>query len=91
MGSGNAALQAQEYERVFGVLEACDEARSMPDFAERLLSALGSRFGPRHTTFFTGSSFRTAFDDPAPLLIGHLPGMFPEYHADWSDRDAFST
>lgn len=91
MGSGNAALQTREYERVFGVLEACDEASSVPEFAERLLSALGSQFGLRHTTFFTGASFRSAFDDPAPLLFGHIPGMFAEYHADWSDRDGFDS
>lgn len=84
-------LDALDYERVFGVLERCDQAESVPDFADRLLTALSDQFGLRHTTFFTGPTFHQAFGDVTPLLRGQIPGMFDEYHADWCERDAFDT
>lgn len=84
-------LDALDYERVFAVLERCDQADSVPDFADRLLSALSDQFGLRHTTFFTGPTFHQAFGDVRPLLRGQIPGMFDEYHADWCERDAFDT
>lgn len=84
-------LDALDYERVFAVLERCDQADSVPDFADRLLTALSDQFGLRHTTFFTGPTFHQAFGDVTPLLRGQIPGMFDEYHADWCERDAFDT
>ncbi|HWN32999.1 MAG TPA: helix-turn-helix transcriptional regulator [Pseudonocardia sp.] len=84
-------LRGADYQRVFGVLERCDEASSVPDFAERLLAALAGEFELRHTTFFSGATFRAAFGDASPVLNGRTPAMFPEYREDWSDRDAFAT
>ena len=84
-------LRGADYQRVFDVLERCDEASSVPDFAERLLAALAGEFDLRHTTFFSGATFRTAFGDASPLLNGRTPAMFPEYRERWSDRDAFAT
>lgn len=84
-------MDALDYERVFAVLEHCDQANSVPDFADRLLTALSDQFGLRHTTFFTGPTFHQAFGDVTPLLRGQIPGMFDEYHADWCERDGFDT
>jgi DNA-binding CsgD family transcriptional regulator len=84
-------LREADYQRVFDVLERCDEASSVPDFAARLMDALAGTFNLRHTTFFSGATFRAAFGDASPLLNGRTPAMFPEYHDRWSDRDAFAT
>lgn len=64
------ALRTDDYRRVFAVLECCDTASSVPDFAQRLLDALASQFGFRHTTFFAGTTFRTVYADPDPALRG---------------------
>jgi DNA-binding CsgD family transcriptional regulator len=84
-------LRDADYQRVFDVLERCDEASSVPDFAERLMDALAGQFNLRHTTFFSGATFRTVFGDPAPVLAGRTPAMFQEYHDHWSYRDPFAT
>ena len=84
-------LRGADYQRVFGVLERCDEASSVPDFGERLLTALAGEFDLCHTTFFSGATFPAAFGDASPVLNGRTPAMFPEYQEDWSYRDAFAT
>ncbi|MDT7663451.1 MAG: hypothetical protein QOD04_3007, partial [Pseudonocardiales bacterium] len=63
-------LREADYQRVFDVLERCDEASSVPDFAARLMDALAGTFNLRHTTFFSGATFRAAFGDASPLLNG---------------------
>lgn len=84
-------LRIVDYERVFDVLESCDTATSLPDFRERLLTALIRRFGLRHVSFFTGPTFHSVFGDTSPLTEGLTRRMFPEYQERWCRYDLFSS
>lgn len=82
-------LTVQDYESVFRVLERVDTAGSLAEFKGELLDALGTEFGLRHTTFFSGTTYNTLFRDPEPTLYGRTASLFPEYQADWRDYDVF--
>lgn len=89
--SPRAVLQQCDYERAFDVLEGCDTAAALPDFREQLVEALGTHFGLKHVSFFTGATFHSIFGDLAPLTEGLTVKMLPEYHDRWSRYDVFGT
>ncbi|MER5673729.1 helix-turn-helix transcriptional regulator [Pseudonocardia alni] len=86
----DGAVGVREYRRVFEVLERVDSARTVDEFAERTVEALGSVLGYRNTTFFRGATYSTLFTDPDPLLNGRMPGLVREYRSQWHSYDVFS-
>jgi len=84
-------LPTEQYQRVFTVLEMCDAARTLDDFKEILLESLGSVFGYRHVTCFTGPSIEEAFSDQSPSLRGSCKVSWPAYQERWHRFDVLST
>ena len=68
-------LPAEQYERVFSVLERCDAARTVGDFKEIVLDSLASAFSYRHLTCFAGPTIKDVFADRSPALRGVLRGQ----------------
>ncbi|WP_326835303.1 LuxR C-terminal-related transcriptional regulator [Amycolatopsis rhabdoformis] len=89
MREGTSSLTARDYERVFRVLERVDTAETLTGFKAALLDALGAELGFRHTTFFSGTTYNTLFQDPEPLLNGRPVALFREYRTDWCEYDVF--
>lgn len=85
------ALPIEQYQRVFAVLEMCDAARTLVEFKEILLESLGSVFGYRHVTCFTGPSIEEAFRDQSPSLRGSCKVSWPAYQERWHRFDVLST
>lgn len=77
--------------RAFDVLEACADARCVPDFKEDLVAALHEHFGVRHISFFAGPTHHSLFNDPRPLTAGDTARMLPEYRDRWFRHDVFGT
>lgn len=86
-----SGLTVDDYERVFKVIEDCDQVRSIDDFRETLLGSLAKRFGYQTTTFFRGSSFSTLWIDPSPLQTGKAVRMLKAYQDGWYRHDVFAT
>lgn len=94
INSGRArppALASADYERVFKVLEQCDQANCLSDFKSQVVEALGNVFGFQHVSFFAGPTFSATFSDPTPLVAGHTARMLPEYHERWYQHDVFGS
>jgi DNA-binding CsgD family transcriptional regulator len=84
-------LPQADYACAFEVLEACADARSLPDLKEDLVEALRGSLGVEHVSFFAGATYHTVFTDPRPLTEGHTSRMLPEYQERWSRHDLFAT
>ena len=85
-------LGVSDYERVFDVLELCDEAADVADFRHRLTAGVSKVFNLRHVTFFSGPTLAQTFIDPHPLVTSDpAGGLVHEYRHVWSKRDVFAT
>lgn len=85
-------LDVSDYERVFDVLELCDDATDVADFRHRVIEGVSRVFNLRHVTFFSGPTLAQTFVDPHPLVTGDATGgLVREYRDVWSKRDVFAT
>jgi DNA-binding CsgD family transcriptional regulator len=95
MGSGTSLHERQlplgQYEKVFTVLEACDDARTREEFKELVLDALASTFRFRNLTCFVGGTVKEAFSDRSPALRGSCGVSWPGYRDRWHSVDILST
>ncbi|MBD0862467.1 helix-turn-helix transcriptional regulator [Gordonia sp. zg691] len=91
MAGQAVALPAAEYERVFAVLDACTQAKTLASFKTVLMDALHEHYDCLNTTFFAGPTFVTAFSDPDPVVTGRIAPMIGDYQARWYPKDVFAS
>lgn len=91
MSSQSVTLPAAEYERVFAVLDATSEAKTLGTFKTVLMEALHEHYDCLNTTFFAGPTFVTAFSDPEPVVTGRIKDVIDEYQARWVPKDVFAS
>lgn len=84
-------LPAEQYQKIFAVLEACDGATTREEFKEIVLESLSSNFQFRNLTCFAGSSVKEAFADRAPALRGSCAVSWPGYRDRWHRLDILSS
>lgn len=90
--TGAAGLGARDYERVFAVLEACEDAADLGQFRRAVVDAVQHAFGVQGVTFFTGDSVADAFRDAAPATTGDPSGeILGDYLRSWNTSDVFAT
>lgn len=90
-----ATLEVIDYERIFAVLEACDDAPDLTGFRRCVVSAVSEVFGVRGVTFFAGPSVRETFNDATPVISGDRSGVgnahLDDYLRNWNEDDVFAT
>ena len=85
-------LRVQDYERVFTVLEACEDAADLDGFRRAVVDTVQDVFGVQGVTFFTGTTVADAFTDTAPVTTGDPTGdILDDYLRSWNTSDVFST
>ncbi|MCE4268532.1 LuxR family transcriptional regulator [Rhodococcus sp. ACPA4] len=90
-GSGNLALSAADYDRVFAILDYCSAARTLDQLKNLLMVALHDHYRCPNTTFLVGPTFTSAFADPNPVTTGRITPILDEYQARWYPDDVFAT
>ncbi len=58
-GSGDVALSAADYDRVFAVFDYCSAARTLDQLKDLLMVALHDHYRCPNTTFLAGPTFTT--------------------------------
>ncbi|WP_305093009.1 helix-turn-helix transcriptional regulator [Prescottella sp. R16] len=88
-----SSLRTADYERVFAVLERCDDVRTVPEFRTRIVGAMTDVFPVRVATCFVGDSFESQFVDPDAALAGAAGWERTRavYQQDWARFDVFGT
>ncbi|MFV8167237.1 response regulator transcription factor [Mycobacterium sp. 134] len=86
-----AELQVADYEKVFAVLDACDDAADFTEFRRAVVDAIRQVFEVRGVTFFTGPSVAGAFSDTAPITTDHEHVLLDDYMRRWRGHDVFAT
>ncbi|MDI9915139.1 helix-turn-helix transcriptional regulator [Rhodococcus sp. IEGM 1379] len=85
------ALSAQDYDRVFSILDYCSTAKTLDELKRLLMVALYENYRCPNTTFLVGPTFTTAFADPNPVTTGRITPILDEYQARWYLDDVFAT
>jgi DNA-binding CsgD family transcriptional regulator len=84
-------LEASDYEKIFEVLETCEEATDMGLFRRRLVTSVSRVFGIQGVTFFCGPSLAATFTDRRPVVSGDRDGrLLSEYLNVWGKHDVFA-
>ena len=86
-----AELQVADYEKVFAVLDACDDAADFTEFRRAVVDAIRQVFEVRGVTFFTGPSVAGAFSDTAPVTTDREHVLLDDYMSRWRGHDVFAT
>ncbi|WP_114723200.1 LuxR C-terminal-related transcriptional regulator [Rhodococcus sp. AG1013] len=87
------ALRTADYERVFTVLERCEDVRTVSEFRTRIVAAMTEAFPVRVATCFVGDTYERQFDDPDATVegSGSWEGIRTVYQKIWSHHDVFAT
>lgn len=86
-----AELRVADYEKVFAVLDACDDAADFPEFRRAVVAAISEVFDVRGVTFFTGPTVVDAFADTDPITTDYEHALLDDYMARWRGHDVFAT
>ncbi|MFC4603959.1 helix-turn-helix transcriptional regulator [Rhodococcus kronopolitis] len=91
--ASDVALTTRDYERVFGVLEACAPTRTVDQFREQVVDAMVATFPVKHATCFIGQTFASQFTDSAAAAphVDSWERVRAVYHRQWVGQDIFST
>ncbi|MEP9393809.1 helix-turn-helix transcriptional regulator [Gordonia sp. VNK1] len=85
------SLPSAEYERIFAVLDMCEQAATLEHFKHTLMDALHTQYGFPNTTFLAGPTFRSAFADSDPVTTGRITPIIDEYQTGWYRTDMFAS
>ena len=95
VSTATVPIEVTDYERIFAVLDACEDAVDLTGFRHSVVGAVSEVFGVRGVTFFAGPSVRETFDDTAPVISGDGRGVasahLEDYLRNWSKDDVFAT
>lgn len=91
MRRATAELQVADYEKVFAVLDACDDAADFPEFRRAVVDAVSEVFEVRGVTFFAGPTVAGAFADTDPITTDYDNALLDDYMARWRGHDVFAT
>lgn len=88
-----ASLRTADYERVFAVLERCEDIRTVPEFRTRIVTAVTEVFPVRVATCFVGTDRANQFSDPEATLAGAeaWESKRSVYQQRWARYDVFGT
>lgn len=91
MRRATAELQVEDYEKVFALLDACDDTADFAEFRRAVVDTISEVFEVRGVTFFTGPTVAGAFSDTDPVTTDHESGLLDDYMSRWRGRDVFAT
>jgi DNA-binding CsgD family transcriptional regulator len=84
-------LEASDYEKIFEVLETCEDATDMGQFRRRVVTSVSRVFGIQGVTFFCGPTLAATFSDHRPVVSGDRDGrLLSEYLNVWGKHDVFA-
>ncbi|MUL82194.1 MULTISPECIES: helix-turn-helix transcriptional regulator [unclassified Mycolicibacterium] len=86
-----AGLQVEDYEKVFAVLDACDDTADFTEFRQAVVGAVRDVFEVRGVTFFTGPTVAGAFADTDPVTTDTEHVLLGDYMSRWRGHDVFAT
>ncbi|CAM3178117.1 LuxR C-terminal-related transcriptional regulator [Prescottella defluvii] len=86
-------MTTTDYQRVFTVLDRCDDVRTVSEFRTRIVAAMTEVFPVRVATCFVGASYESQFDDPDATVegSGSWESIRTAYQQVWSHHDVFAT
>jgi DNA-binding CsgD family transcriptional regulator len=91
MPTATATLEASDYEKIFEVLEHCEDATDISQFRRRVVTSVSRVFGIAGVTFFSGPTLAAAFTDRRPVVPDSGHALLSEYLHVWGKHDVFAT
>jgi len=87
------SLRTSDYQRVFAVLDRCEDVRTVSEFRTRIVDAMTEVFPVRTAACFVGRSFESQFADPEANASGSggWEAKRAVYRTQWARYDVFAS